>query len=127
MKKFFSDINNRMEQKKVEKAAEVKAWKEIHEALVEADNLGDVGAALVAEGWGEHEEACHIKNQAVSDALSDAAGEKIAEGTSLSEDSCHAEDAIEAKALALAKGNTHVRNMHKYMPKPAPTRMGPYI
>ncbi len=127
MKKFFSNVGDYIDKKKAEQAAEAKAWREVHEALVKADAMGEAGAAKVGEGWGDLEESGKIQDAALSDRMGDAATAKIAEGMDELEASGQVEQAIESTALNLAKGDAHVRNMHKYMQKPAPIRLAPYM
>jgi hypothetical protein len=81
MRKIIFAASDYLDKKKTEKASEVKAWREIHEAKVKADERGTAGAALAGEGWGEYEEACQIKDdEAKFDAVADAAIAKITEG-----------------------------------------------
>lgn len=127
MKKIISAINNYFDNKKTEKFAEDKAWRDVHEAKVKADAMGEAGAFKVGEGWDELEASCSIQDKHLSDIMADAATAKIAEGMDELQSSHDAANAAESAAMDLAKGDVRARNMHKYMLKPTSSKSGPYI
>lgn len=128
MKKIIFAMDDYLAKKKAEKAAATKAWKDIHAAKVKAATRGTAGAALAGDGWMEYEEACQIEDdEAKFNIAANVAIAKITAGMSELELSCIEDGEIEDRAVILAKGKVHIRNMHKYMAKPEPRRVGPYL
>lgn len=128
MKKFFSNVDNYMDKKKSESAAENIAWKKVREDIAKADAMYDAAVQAVADSWDKLEESCHIKDQVEAEAMADASVIDMINASNAEYDASEALREAEAAALALAKGNHKVMlGKTKYMAKPEPTRMAPYM
>jgi len=128
MKAIISAANNYIDKKKAERAAENMAWQKVREDIAKADSMFDDAIKITVKGWDDLEESCHIQDPVKSDAMADIAVALIAEGSSAEYDAGAALTKAEDAALALAKGD-HKVMLHKtkYMVKPEPTRMVPYM
>ena len=128
MKAIISAANNYMDKKKAEKATENMAWKKVREDIAKADAMYDAAVQAVADSWGKLEESCHVKDPVEAEAMADASVVDMIDASNAEYDASEALREAEAEALVLAKGN-HKVMLHKtkYMLKPEPTRMAPYM
>ncbi len=128
MKAIISAANNYIDKKKSERAADNMAWKKVRGDIAKADAMYAVATQAVADSWGKLEESCHVKDSVEAEAMANESLDDMVKASDAEYDAGEARRAAEAVALTLANGNQRVMlGKTKYMAKPKPTRMAPYI
>jgi len=128
MKSIISAANNYIDNKKAERVAENTAWQKVRGDIDKADAMYDEATQAVADSWGKLEESCHVKDPVEAEAMANESLDDMLKATDAEYDAGEALREAKAVALALAKGNHNVMlHKTKYMVKPEPTRMAPYM